>query len=154
MSILQNELLDSFFEENDSILELLKKNNLIYVSAKDLTELDKKNEKVYNLLFTQWGNPKVAIKNCLRLIKEIKKELKKKDKIRANLIYHVENIFFQLENYTNMHDFIKSVKSLDSIYTELLKSCKSPFQSSNNNGIQIMGMLETRLLNFENIFII
>ena len=154
ISIIQNELLDSFFDENVNILELVKKNNLIYISAKDLTELDKKNEKLYNLLFTQWGTPKVAIKNCLSLIKEIKEELKKKDKIRANLIYHIETIFLQLENYTKVYDFIRSVKSLDFIYTELLKSCKSPFQSPNNEGIQIMGMLETRLLNFENIFII
>ena len=154
ISIIQNELLNSFFEENVNIIELVKKNNLIYISAKDLTELDKKNEKLYNLLFTQWGNPKKAIKNCLRFIKEIKKELKKKDQIRANLIYHIENIFLQLENYTKVYDFIQSVKSMDFIYTELLKSCKSPFQSPNNEGIQIMGMLETRLLNFENIFII
>ena len=153
ISIVQNELLDSFFEENNH-LALVKKNNLIYVSAKDLTELDKKNEKLYNLLFNQWGNPKIAIKNCLTLIKEIKKELKKKDKIRANLMYHIENIFLQLQNYIKVYDFIKSVKSLDFIYTELLKSCKSPFQSPNNEGIQIMGMLETRLLNFDNIFII
>ena len=102
----------------------------------------------------KWGTPKVAIKNCLSLIKEIKEELKKKDKIRANLIYHIETIFLQLENYTKVYDFIRSVKSLDFIYTELLKLCKSPFQSPNNEGIQIMGMLETRLLNFENIFII
>ena len=154
VSILQNELLDSFFGKDNNILELLKKNNLIYVSAKDLIRLDKKNEKIYDLLFTQWSKPRVAIKNCLSLIKEIKKELKNKDKIRANLIYHIENIFLDLENYINMHDFIKSIKSLDAIYNELLKSCKSPFQSSNNNGIQIMGMLETRLLNFENIFIV
>mgnify|MGYP001177063476 FL=1 len=154
VSILQNELLNSFFEKDNNILESLKKNNLIYVSGKDLIELDKKNEKLYDLLFTQWGNPKTAIKNCLKLINEIKKELKKKDKIHANLIYHIENIFLQLENYINVYDFIRSVKSLDTIYNELLKSCKSPFQSSNNNAIQIMGMLETRLLNFENIFII
>ena len=154
ISIIQNELLDTFFEENANILELVKKNNLIYISAKDLTELDKQNEKLYNLLFDQWGTPKLAIKNCLSVIKEIKKELKKKDKIRANLIYHIETIFLQLENYTKVYDFIRSVKSLDFIYTELLKSCKSPFQSPNNEGIQIMGMLETRLLNFENIFII
>jgi ATP-dependent helicase/nuclease subunit B len=154
ISIIQNELLDSFFDENVNILELVKKNNLIYISAKDLTELDKQNEKLYNLLFAQWGTPKVAIKNCLSLIKEIKEELKNKDKIRANLIYHIETIFLQLENYTKVYDFIRSVKSLDFIYTELLKSCKSPFQSPNNEGIQIMGMLETRLLNFENIFII
>ena len=154
VSILQNELLYSFFGKDNNILELLKKNNLIYVSAKDLIGLDKKNEKIYDLLFTQWRKPRVAIKNCLSLIKEIKKELKNKDKIRANLIYHIENIFLDLENYINMYDFIKSIKSLDAIYNELLKSCKSPFQSSNNNGIQIMGMLETRLLSFENIFII
>ena len=154
ISIIQNELLDSFFEKNTNVLDLVKKNNLIYISAKDLTELDKKNEKLYNLLFTQWGNPKEAIKKSLRLIKEIKKELKQKDKIRANLIYQIENIFLQLENYTKVYDFIKTVKSLDFIYTELLKSCKSPFQSPENEGIQIMGMLETRLLNFENIFII
>ena len=69
ISIIQNELLDSFFDENVNILELFKKNNLIYISAKDLTELDKQNEKLYNLLFAQWGTPKVAIKNCLSLIK-------------------------------------------------------------------------------------
>ena len=56
ISIIQNELLDSFFDENVNILELVKKNNLIYISAKDLTELDKKNEKLYNLLFAQVGN--------------------------------------------------------------------------------------------------
>ena len=154
VSILQNELLDSFFEKDNNILELLKKNNLIYVSAKDLIELDKKNEKVYNLLFNQWKKPKASIKNCITLIKEIKKELKKKDKIYTNLIYHIENIFLQLQKYIDKHDFISSIKSLETIYSELLKSCNAPFQSTNNNGIQIMGMLETRLLNFENLFIV
>ena len=152
--ILQNELLDSFFEKDNNILELLEKNNLIYVSLKDLIELDKKNEKVYNLMFNPWKKPKEAIQNCIELIKEIKKEIKKGDKIHANLIYHIENIFLELENYINFNDYIKSIKSLDTIYTELLKTCKSPFESSNYNGIQIMGMLETRLLNFDNIFII
>ena len=154
VSILQNELLDSFFEKDNNILELLKKNNLIYVSAKDLIELDKKNEKVYNLLFNQWKKPKASIKNCITLIKEIKKELKKKDKIYTNLIYHIENIFLQLQKYIDKYDFISSIKSLETIYSELLKSCNAPFQSTNNNGIQIMGMLETRLLNFENLFIV
>ena len=154
VSILQNELLDSFFEKDNNILELLEKNNLIYVSLKDLIELDKKNEKVYNLMFNPWKKPKEAIQNCIELIKEIKKEIKKGDKIHANLIYHIENIFLELENYINFNDYIKSIKSLDTIYTELLKTCKSPFESSNYNGIQIMGMLETRLLNFDNIFII
>lgn len=154
MSILQNELLDSFFEKDNDILELLKKNNLIYVSANDLIELDEKNEKVYNLMFSPWKKPKTAIQNCTKLIKEIKKEIKKKDKIHSNLIYHIENIFLELEKYINIYDYIKSIKSLDTIYSELLKSCKSPFESSNYNGIQIMGMLETRLLSFENIFII
>ena len=154
VSILQNELLDSFFEKDNNILELLEKNNLIYVSLKDLIELDKKNEKVYNLIFNPWKKPKEAIQNCIELIKEIKKEIKKGDKIHANLIYHIENIFLELENYINFNDYIKSIKSLDTIYTELLKTCKSPFESSNYNGIQIMGMLETRLLNFDNIFII
>ena len=154
VSILQNELLDSFFEKDNNILELLKKNNLIYVSSKDLIELDKKNEKVYNLMFNPWKKPKEAIQNCIELIKEIKKEIKKRDKIHANLIYHIENIFLELENYINFNNYIKSIKSLDTIYTELLKTCKSPFKSSNYNGIQIMGMLETRLLNFDNVFII
>jgi len=154
MSILQNELLNSFFEKDNNILELLKKNNLIYISANDLIELDPKNEKVYNLMFIPWKKPKAAIQSCIKLIKEIKKEIKKKDKIDANLIYHIENIFIELENYINIYDYIKSIKSLDTIYSELLKSCKSPFESSNYNGIQIMGMLETRLLNFDNIFII
>ena len=154
VSILQNELLDSFFEKDNNILELLKKNNLIYVSSKDLIELDKKNEKVYNLMFNPWKKPKEAIQNCIELIIEIKKEIKKRDKIHANLIYHIENIFLELENYINFNNYIKSIKSLDTIYTELLKTCKSPFESSNYNGIQIMGMLETRLLNFDNVFII
>ena len=35
ISIIQNELLDSFFDENVNILELVKKNNLIYISSKD-----------------------------------------------------------------------------------------------------------------------
>ena len=154
VSILQNELLTSFFEKEENISELLKKNNLIYVSANDLINLDEGNEKLYNLIFNPWVKPKVAIKNCIGLIKYIKKEIKKSDRIHANLIYHIENIFLQLENYINVYDIIQSIKSLDTIYNELLKSCKSPFQSSNYNGIQIMGMLETRLLNFENIFII
>ena len=154
MSILQNELLDSFFEKDNNVLELLKKNNLIYVSAKDLIEIDEKNEKIYNLMFSPWKKPRVAIQNCIKLIKEIKKEIKKKDKIHASLIYHIENIFLQLENYINIYDYIQSIKSLDTIYSELLKSCKSPFESTNYNGIQIMGMLETRLLNFDNVFIV
>jgi len=51
------------------------------------------------------------------------------------------------------HSFINDLKSLKSLYTELVSSETVDFQGDPLDGLQIMGMLESRNLDFETVII-
>lgn len=82
------------------------------------------------------------------------------DEIDENLfqerdfLYHFINrlMDFQENIEANIHQI--SISLLKKILLETLKTFKIPFTGEANKGVQIMGFLETRTLDFENLFIL
>ncbi len=68
-------------------------------------------------------------------------------------LYRFHRLFNQLLNLISVHPFINDVKSLSSLYNELLSSETLDFKGEPLQGLQIMGMLESRNLDFETIIL-
>ena len=147
-------------EENNNatvLIETIKKNNLVYLSLLDLKSYSKSNSEIIELLFNNWqNNANNAIENCFKIITKIKEylSLKKEDNlISLEYLYRFNKLFNELFRLNENYNHINDISALFSIYKELLTSETLDFQGEPLQGLQIMGMLESRVLDFETVII-
>lgn len=159
ISILSHQFIQSLFKNNSaiSLTEIINKNNLVYLTKAQLVGLCKDEEYLLNLLFSNWNNnANTALNNCFKLIKTIKKQLsedKSENQLGLEYLYRFNTLFNEIFRLNDTYNHIKDIKGLYSIYKELLSSETLDFQGEPLQGLQIMGMLESRVLDFETIII-
>ena len=157
VSILSHELISPIIDNETDICKKIKEENLIYISKNKIIEIDEVNIKIYELIFSKWKDIPEAINSCIKLIDLIKKyyrENPQSDFISLELLYQINKIFLQMKLIIEKYNFIKNVNSLKLIFKQLCEMNSTPFNGTPVKGLQIMGMLETRLLNYENIIIL
>ncbi|UKM65427.1 PD-(D/E)XK nuclease family protein [Flavobacteriaceae bacterium GSB9] len=150
-----------FFDDDKDyashIIETIESNNLVYVSITKLTEITPQFSNILNLLFLSWENSTdYTVNNCSKLILEIKNNLdrnKASNLLSLEYLYRFNALFNEIYRLNSQHQYIKNVSTLHSVYKELLSSETLDFQGEPLQGLQIMGMLESRVLDFETVII-
>ena len=156
LSILSHELISPILNKGTDICQVIKKENLIYMTKEEIAEIDGVNKTIYKLLFSKWKDANDATNYCLQLIDHIKKYYSKYSEdnfINLELLYAINKIFMQIKILIEKYDYLKNINSLRVIFKELCEISSTPFNGEPFKGLQIMGMLETRLLNYKNIII-
>lgn len=162
ISILSHQFIKPLFdvEENSYskiIIEQIQNNNIIYISLEKLRVLAKSKSDRIDLLFNSWqDNPEIAIDQSSKLILAIKDFLdieKSNNLLSLEYLYRFNEIFNELRLLNSTYHHINNIRSLSSLYKELLKSTTLDFKGEPLQGLQIMGMLESRVLDFETVII-
>ncbi|MGB6269202.1 MAG: PD-(D/E)XK nuclease family protein [Olleya sp.] len=159
ISILSHQFIQPLFKNGSAIamVELINKNNLVYLTEERLIAICQEEKNVLQVLFSNWNNnPKTALNSCFKLIKTIKEQLtedKKKNQLGLEYLYRFNTLFNEVLRLNDAYQHIKDIKELYSIYKELLSSETLDFQGEPLQGLQIMGMLESRVLDFETVII-
>jgi PD-(D/E)XK nuclease superfamily len=149
VNILQGEEILRF-----TLNEITQKNK-VFLGANELIEMGQ-NDPLYDILFTHWKrNPKKALKSFYALI-DIFREIYRtsQDAIETEYLYRFYLILQRLEGILDERKDSISFRSFKTFLYELIKQEKIPFESETNEQLQIMGMLETRTLDFEKIIIL
>ena len=139
------------------IVEHIQKNNLVYITVGELkTRVDSHTELI-DLLFKPWkDNSEIALKNCSNLIFKMKANFdanKKSNHLELEYLYRFNILFNQLSELNNNYKYLNSIATLHTIYKELLSLETLDFKGEPLEGLQIMGMLESRVLDFETVII-
>lgn len=137
------------------IIKTVKTKNWTYINIAKLTALTRKGNEVISLLFqASTPTPQDLISVGLQLITKLK-EIRQSEKnlLALEYLYRFYELFNQLEELVQRYDFINDLKSFQSLYRELLSSETLDFQGEPLEGLQIMGMLESRNLDFETVII-
>ncbi|PQV49491.1 PD-(D/E)XK nuclease superfamily protein [Jejuia pallidilutea] len=150
-----------FFEEHtdtsNKLIEHINSNNLTYIKPEQLKKIAPKHTAVIDLLFTNWSTSiKDTLSNCLALIFTIKSYLdedKSSNRLSLEYLYRFNVLFNEVIRLNSEYNHIKDIASLHSVYKELLSSETLDFQGEPLQGLQIMGMLESRVLDFETVII-
>lgn len=141
----------------ETIINHINTNNIVNLSFKDIIEIDNQNLELVQYLFGNWeDNPNLALQQILRLITQIKNHLSNKDKkelITLETLYHFHKLFNQLQQLCAKNNYVNNIKTLQSLYNELLTNETLNFKGEPLQGLQIMGMLETRVLDFDTLII-
>ncbi|WP_149304336.1 PD-(D/E)XK nuclease family protein [Pareuzebyella sediminis] len=147
-------LKDSDENTISNIEEAIKKKNWVYVTADQLKELATDNEMASLLFMESTPTPKKFITTCLRLIERLKLKFQEgSDDLGLEHLYRFYGLFNQLLNIIDRYTFITDLRSFQSLYSELLATETLDFQGEPIEGLQIMGMLESRNLDFETVII-
>ncbi|WP_372752752.1 PD-(D/E)XK nuclease family protein [Mariniflexile sp.] len=139
------------------LVETIEDNNIIFVSLARLHQIAEKSNKIISLLFENWNKSIAdALKNCSELIIAIKHNLdehKTANLLALEYLYRFNELFNELSRLNTKYEHIKDISTLFGIYKELLSSETLDFQGEPLQGLQIMGMLESRVLDFETVII-
>ncbi|WP_298237323.1 PD-(D/E)XK nuclease family protein [uncultured Algibacter sp.] len=139
------------------LIDTINDNNLVYLNMGRLIEIANEAKSIIELLFSNWSESiEKILKNCSQLILAIKNNLnKEKDSNLLSLeyLFRFNVLFNELSRLNSENKHIKDIQTLYSIYKELLSTETLDFQGEPLQGLQIMGMLESRVLDFETVII-
>ncbi|MBT8246138.1 MAG: PD-(D/E)XK nuclease family protein [Winogradskyella sp.] len=157
IAVISHQMIQYVITSGKNILQHIQKNNITYLSAEDLTELSEPNDKVIiQLLFKDWNNSiSKDIERCQKLIYAIKEGFNDKTEKRLELeyLYRFNVLFNEILTLNSKYKHITDISSLETVYKELLSNETLDFQGEPLEGLQIIGMLESRVLDFETVII-
>ncbi len=138
-----------------TISETIKVRNWSHISAEKIFNIVKSQSENAKLLFTDKTlTPHKFVEKCHRIIKQLKSKYQEDDNhLALEYLYRFHTLFNQIQELIDKYTFITDLKSLRSLFKEALSSEILDFVGDPIEGLQIMGMLESRNLDFETVII-
>ncbi len=138
------------------ITDVINQENLIYITIDRLNELveEKKEKEILTIMFSTWKTARHGIENAHKLIYYLKDKLdKEKHLLELEYTYRFHTVFNRLEELNNTFNYIESLTALYRLYQEIITSETLDFKGEPLKGLQLMGMLESRCLDFETVIL-
>ncbi len=150
------------------VVQVIQRRNIVFASLSMLKDIFKElfceeEFKILLPLFTHWNAPADAL-HCVTLLIELLKnsiiqqrELKSENKASLELeyLFAFTKIIKRIQDLTKDYNTsINDLKTLRSILNQIVRGTTLPFYGEPLMGLQVMGMLETRTLDFENVILL
>lgn len=162
LEILNHPLVEPYLQV-DELIQTIHNNNFTFFSIETLFRLKEEkypNQKntFFDLIFLKWENDPISIlnriSNILVSIKSFLNNENEEEKISKTFVYALYKVINQLINYCDKHaNKINDTETLYDIYKQIIDLAEVSFEGEPLTGLQIMGVLESRVLDFENIII-
>ena len=162
LEILNHPLVEPYLQV-DELIQTIHNNNFTFFSIETLFRLKEEkypNQKntFFDLIFLKWENEPIIIlnriSNILINIKSFLNNENEEEKISKTFVYSLYKVINQLINYCDKHaNKINDNETLYDIYKQIIDLAEVSFEGEPLTGLQIMGVLESRVLDFENIII-
>ena len=138
----------------DAFTSEIAKENQTFIDENRLAKfLENQTPEVENVvlnLFKPFDNVINFIDRVLDLINLLKEEV---DALEKEYLFRFYTVFTQLKTLQNEFQYFTDLKILSQFFKQLIASESLSFQGEPLKGLQLMGMLETRVLDFENIIL-
>lgn len=134
----------------DNFKAKIEERNIVYISKKLMNEL-LSGLSYFNLL-QKADSTNDYLDALIAFCREIK--WLDIDDIQYENVSHFENAFRIIKNQLSPYQFEIKMETLEILINQHINSESIDFQGEPLRGLQIMGLLETRLLNFENVILL
>lgn len=138
-----------------SVGDDIGKSNRIFLSEENVSYLFKEelveDYKQFQFVFID-GNSTVenVLSNCMQLCLNLKEVVIGLEK---EYVYRFFTVFQQLQTLNNKYGHLTNLKTLYQFYLQLINNETLSFQGEPLEGLQLMGMLETRVIDFETVIL-
>ncbi|NOQ91784.1 MAG: PD-(D/E)XK nuclease family protein, partial [Flavobacteriaceae bacterium] len=160
LNVLQHPLLHIYWTNdktfNKKLNTLVFQNKTIFISKSEIDKLISKGfvlTEIFDCLFTKWNTKIELILSNLNLIIDFLQKDESLKPLEKEYLFRFFNIFQQLMNLNDEYGYIHNLKTLYLFYKQILKTENLSFQGEPLKGLQIMGVLESRVLDFDNVII-
>jgi hypothetical protein len=156
LDVLTNPLIEPYLKV-DELVSTINRNNFTFITHKKLEELYPIENELFNLLFQKWDTNSVKVlENLSQILLKVKANLSydnEEEKITNAFVFSIFKIINKMISYFSEHKKIDDIKTLHAIYKQIIDLAEVSFEGEPLNGLQIMGVLESRVLDFETVII-
>ena len=156
LDILTHPLVEPY-AKTSVLVNVINQNNYTFITHHKLVELNPNPSDLFLLLFQKWERGSMAvletISNLLLTIKNNLSNDNEEEKITKAFVYAIFKVINKLINYYSKHEHIDKIETLYAIYKQVIDLAEVSFEGEPLNGLQIMGVLESRVLDFETVII-
>lgn len=141
-----------------NIVNYIKRYSIIYITAKKIIEFDDNSPELLSLIFKAPGTEEENFDYLYKILDIISFKTENTDESYAK--FELEYFYSVYEQLNCFRDIISQYKESVAeqvfwhIIIECLKNIRIPFTGEPLEGLQIMGLLESRSLDFNNVFIL
>ncbi len=147
---------DIIREEINSLINKITSQNKVFISIDDLRTSD-----ILGYIFIDIQDPKDIPSYILRILetvidnyKQKKSEVNTEIKVELEFIYHAYIYIQRFQEILQTTTIEFSANTLFKLLIQILKRLSIPFSGEPLAGMQIMGILETRTLDFDNVIML
>nr|WP_297309267.1 PD-(D/E)XK nuclease family protein [uncultured Flavobacterium sp.] len=152
--VLSHPLIESMIHSY-KVVEKINKNNLTFFANHTLENLQENPNELFSIITEKLDNSVLEITDRLqKILLLIKSNLnEKEDKLSLTFLYAIYKAINQLKNYVIKYNSISSPEQLFNVYKQIIEFAEVSFEGEPLSGLQIMGVLESRVLDFETVII-
>lgn len=137
-------------------LRAIEAENRVFLDEKELLELGQHDE-LFRVLFTRWQDkPATALRQCYRLVDLLRGVYRHRDDaLETEYLYLFFTLLKRLESMLEARrQELVGIRPFRALLFELIRQTSIPFSGEPVSDLQIMGMLETRALDFERVIVL
>ena len=156
LDILTHPLVEPY-AQTTVLVHTINQNNYTFITHHKLMELNSNPSPLFLLLFQKWENGSIPVLESIsQLLQTIKNNLSndnEEEKITKAFVFAIFKVINKLINYYSKHRHIDKIETLYAIYKQVIDLAEVSFEGEPLNGLQIMGVLESRVLDFETVIV-
>jgi len=152
---LKHQSIYKLIPEIDAFSDQIAKQNLTFINQNNISQIfgekDSRLKQIIVSIFSPYVSIEEFISRILSLIDLLKEDVTDLEK---EYLFRFYTTFTQLKTLQNEFKYFSDLKTLVLFFRQLIDSESLSFQGEPLKGLQLMGMLETRVLDFENIVLV
>ncbi|NUY81330.1 PD-(D/E)XK nuclease family protein [Flavobacterium sp. MAH-1] len=156
LDILTHPLIEPYANARETV-NLINRNNYSFITQARLLERSGETSDLFRLLFTKWDQgPLQALLQISDILLIIKTRLgndNQQEKIAKAFLYSVFKVINKLISYFSKDSVTDSIETLQAIYKQVIDLAEVSFEGEPLEGLQIMGVLESRVLDFDTVIV-
>ncbi|MCC9041996.1 PD-(D/E)XK nuclease family protein [Myroides sp. M-43] len=158
LDVLTNPVLSDILHSELVIKEINDRNLSFFGLHRFSDWIENSNYPVRALVFDSWKelNSVDVLKNLIKVILLVKENLNDEvhsERITKTFLYSSYQMLNRLISYCQRYDFISSYDTLYSLFKQIMDMSEVSFEGEPLEGLQIMGVLESRVLDFDTVIV-
>jgi len=145
------------YAKTSALVHTINQNNYTFITHHKLMELNAIPSQLFLLLFQKWEKGSIPVLETIsKLLQTIKENLSndnEEEKITKAFVFAIFKVINKLINYYSKHEHIDKIETLYAIYKQVIDLAEVSFEGEPLNGLQIMGVLESRVLDFDTVIV-